>query len=60
MKQYLLQTADSQYWLWYEGIDGPQLNGPHSDKMVNLPVIQVENPVGWTPQDQTIAPEPTP
>lgn len=54
MKQYLLQSPDSYFWLWWEDERGqPQLGGPYSAPVVNLPVIQVENPVGFIPKEAT-------
>ena len=51
MEQYLLQCPRGYYWLWFKPADEdePQLSGPHSEKMLNLPVIQVENPLGFSP-----------
>lgn len=53
MEQYLLQCPKGYYWIWFKTSDmpKPRLNGPHSDKILNLPVIQVENPVAFNPKD---------
>ena len=52
MEQYLLQDNDrGYYWIWYRDEDGKvNLSGPHPEKMINLPVIRVDNPIGFTPE----------
>lgn len=50
VEQYLLQTPEGYYFIWYRDENGkPSLNGPHSEKMINLPVIKVQNPLSFEP-----------
>ena len=49
MVTYLLQDKLGYYWIWYRENGKPKLNGPHSEKMLNLPVIQVDNPLSFKP-----------
>jgi len=50
MEQYLLYTPDGYYFIWFKpNGKNPQLNGPHSDKPINLPIIKVDNPYGFKP-----------
>lgn len=51
MRQYLLKCKQ-YYFIWYEPEPGkPQLNGPHMEPMINLPVIEVDNPLAFKPPD---------
>jgi hypothetical protein len=53
MEQYLLHDKLGYYWIWYRGSkdERPNLNGPHSEKMINLPVIEVDNPISFKPKE---------
>jgi len=52
-EQYLLQDQKGYYWIWAKSNkdEKPMINGPHSEKFVNLPVIKVENPLLFKPKD---------
>jgi hypothetical protein len=49
-KTYQLRDEKGYYWIWYEKNGKPQLNGPHSRKHLNLPVIKVKNPLKFDPE----------
>ncbi len=53
MEQYHLRDKKGYYWIWFrpDPDSKPQLNGPHMEPMINLPIIEVENPLGFKPQE---------
>ena len=49
IEQYLL-LSNGYYWIWYRDWEGKSnLNGPHSEKIINLPVIECKNPLDFKP-----------
>jgi len=48
---YLLQDMEGYYWIWdkAEDSDTPNLSGPFKEKVLNLPVITVSDPVSFSP-----------
>lgn len=45
----LKDKGHGYYWILYEDDSGRHLNGPHSDKPINLPEILVDNPASYEP-----------
>lgn len=47
---YLLKCEKGYYWIYHPDENGkPCLNGPHSEKMVNLPEVKIANPLDFKP-----------
>lgn len=46
---YLLIDERGYYWMWHNLTGKPMLSGPHSEKMLNLEPIKVENPLSFEP-----------
>jgi len=50
MRTYLLIDPFGYYWVWYCDENGKiEINGPHSEKTINLDPINVENPFWFKP-----------
>jgi len=50
IETYLLRDKKGYYWIWYKVPEEKkaQLNGPHSEKILNLPIIEVDNPLSFS------------
>lgn len=55
MEQYLLKDEKGYFWIWYRAEpDGEaRLNGPHSEPMISLPEIAVDNPLAFKPPESS-------
>lgn len=53
MEQYQLQCGKGYYWIWYrmDKNDKPKISGPHSEAMLNLPVVKIDNPLTFKPEE---------
>lgn len=54
VEQYMLQDKEGKYWVWTKENAAlpPELKGPFDEKLVNLPVVEVDNPAQFSPENK--------